>query len=632
MFDENIIDARRRFASKDDRERAGQAARAESLGQTRHRLDEADRIKDQLGNARHRVSKDDRPRLARNLGRMIEAKTSGSPLAFVNQLFEMTFKKEAESALKKRKRYVRLAKDELQPNANSFGPYHAGGKQFVELAENLAKFTEGESSFTDDVRRRAILNLVEGTSYDTRARLALRRLDDSCQEFAERMADVLRQIERSVDLDWYFDKICGLKFQATRDGWSESDSQFLRVSQARWKDLRLDQRRVYEKGSIGPIAEDGDSLAEVDWEVHFLAPHILLGLIYTRNQVGCIPYKLKPAPPEPECDDDMVAGLIARYGLENLSLIEKAVSDFRAKMAAIDNEDCSSPDNEERLNVEVDLEEELYHRLGVELGLSKIPRLFHDVEQPRRVDLHAERIRRAIIEQHGPDAAIIFDDDVDSEDALERWKSVAHKFQKRAVWYGQALYLAIYRERATGRSRLGVIVIPIGEGGSSFSYDRMIDRFRSGKWDDSYAAKELDLGHPLTLGHLEDSNGNGFLVADTYGYNRLWDECSSHTDQFMFFPSSDSIDLAFMPVTSQPSEEDRLPVFRPMFDDCPGEYSPATPNTIAGAILRNLAHAPEGKRIFDVLLNDAQRKDKAVRDVLECEEDRYRRGIERLKS
>jgi hypothetical protein len=82
-----------------------------------------------------RVPETDRPRFARNLGRMIEAAGSSDVHSRIAELLEDTFGCEgAASALKKRKRYVRLSTEPLPP-ADTPGEYHAHGATFIRLAE-----------------------------------------------------------------------------------------------------------------------------------------------------------------------------------------------------------------------------------------------------------------------------------------------------------------------------------------------------------------------------------------------------------------------------------------------------------------------------------------------------------------
>jgi len=59
--------------------------------------------------------------------------------------------------------------------------------------------------------------------------------------------------------------------------------------------------------------------------------------------------------------------------------------------------------------------------------------------------------------------------------------------------------------------------------------------------------------------------------------------------------------------------------FRPLFDDCAHCFSPAPHNTIAGAILRNLAHAPVGQGLDELLLADAREKSSAMQAMLAAE-------------
>lgn len=260
---ENIIDLRTRFPAKSGQTKPDpEQITAESIRLTRDRLAHADVLREQL-RKKLRIDKEDRPRLARNLGRMLESAGSQRLSGLIGEVFRMAFPQgdASESALKKRKRYVRLKDEPLSPSDGP-GEYNAHGAAYVALAEAFAKLVQHSSQSPEDNRRRAILNLIEGTAWDDRRSAATRRAQAGQQEFADRMDDVLRRVVAAVDVDVLFDVAADLPLTAT-DG-LEPDS---------WSDFRLGEE-------IRPLDVEHD---QTMMDLHFLAPRVLLGMLYTQQ-------------------------------------------------------------------------------------------------------------------------------------------------------------------------------------------------------------------------------------------------------------------------------------------------------------------------------------------------------------
>lgn len=70
--------------------------------------------------------------------------------------------------------------------------------------------------------------------------------------------------------------------------------------------------------------------------------------------------------------------------------------------------------------------------------------------------------------------------------------------------------------------------------------------------------------------------------------------------------------------------------FRPAFHDAPGNYVPVNDNTLAGAILRNLAWAPENDRLDFLLIRDFELKFNAAMQGVSEQRSRYEAAISRL--
>lgn len=472
---------------------------ADSIRRTRDRLAYADAVSEQLRKSL-RIGKEDRPRLARNLGRMFESAGIQRLSDLIGEVFRMAFPQgdAAESALKKRKRYVRL-KDELLPPSYGPGEYNAHGAAYVSLAEAFAKIVRDSSQSPEDNRRRAILNLIEGTAWDDRRSAATRRAQAGQQEFADRMDDVLSQVVAAVDLDVLFDAAAELPLTATYG--REPDD---------WSDLRLEK-------DIRPLDVEHDQ--EIV-DTHFLAPRVMLGMLYTRKTVSShIPIALPQG--------------VDKY---------------------------TAPEN---------LLEIVNYVLAVQYGTDLLDATVSDVE-----DLDAVWEKYAVEESEGI--------------ALG--------------WEGLPIILSIQRERSACRPCLA-ITSPTWNGSS---YERDFKRY--------LVRSSGSLGHDL--GQVEvGTQAEFFFHRERYGslvHKRDFFSGSDHTwcDRVLLVPSALASELLFTPLLSGDSvmHAPTDAVYWSHFQDCPDGFSPAPHRSIAGAILRNLAHGPEGSRIDELLIENAKRK------------------------
>ncbi|GEO18741.1 hypothetical protein [Microvirga aerophila] len=616
---DTVINAWHHFPPHDKDSAENHAA---SLRHTRARLDEADQIAQDIRSSK-RISEPDRPRLARNLGRMIEAAKAHNVHDLISQLFAAAFGDAvAESALKKRKRYVRLQGEALPP-AQLPGEYHARGAEFLRLSQAWADLQRPSDVAPEDARRQAILNLIEGTTFDTRTRITLRRAEASRIEFVEQMNRVLTHISSSVDLDTYFDTASEIPLVPENDG---TERKFLVGLGTFWDGTGWDELRIQPIASYipqSPVGEDGDRLSDGIC-THWLAPKVHIGFIYTPVIMDyAIPYTIPQGRKSREHEDELVSHLIHRYGPENVPLYEHVVEQFReefsARREAAFRREAGMPD------IDALAQTMLHNHLQADYGLGR--RTVPDLNSPSYI----LTIKEALKPMYGPDVARMVSKgavrNTKREAAWISWHS-SYRGDKPMVWRVSAVWLAVYRERATGRVRL---VITATEDDLDLTYSSLVYRRNTyagdehtpvrGLGPDLYAAQEPDVD-PLSF--RDEVNGvvmydkNGDLTGDYHDYE----------NKLNFIPGATAISLAFTPLNHATNGSPGIE-FKPLFDDCPGSFSPAPHNTIAGAILRNLAHAAPGERLDDLLIADAKHKADVMQRLLGKQESDYRRGIER---
>jgi hypothetical protein len=616
---DTVINAWDRFPSPDKNSAEKHAA---SLRHTRARLDEADQIGQDI-RASRRISEPDRPRFARNLGRMIEAAKPHNVHELISRLFAAAFGDEiAESALKKRKRYVRLQGEALPP-AEAPGEYHARGTEFLRLAQAWADLQRPSDAAPEDARRQAILNLIEGTTFDTRTRITLRRAEVSRIEFAEQMNKVLTQIGTSVDLDTYFDTASEIPLLPVE---TSGERHFCGGLGTFWDSTCWDELCIQPIASYipqSPVGEDGDRLSDGIC-THWLAPKVHIGFVYTPVVMEyAIPYTIPQERKSREHEDELVSHLIHLYGPENVSLYEHLVEQFReefsARREAAFRREAPMPD------LDVLAQTMLHNHLQADYGLGR--RAVPDLHSPSYI----LTIKEALKPTYGPDVARMVSKgavrNTKREQAWIDWHS-SYRGERPVVWRVSAVWLAVYRERATGRVRL---VITATEDDLDLTYSSLVFRRNTyadeeqtpvrGLGPDLYAAQEADAG-PFSF-HNEV---NGFVMYDKNG--DLSGDCHDYENKLNFIPGATAVSLAFAPLNRAADGAPGME-FKPLFNDCPESFSPAPHNTIAGAILRNLAHAEPGERLDELLIADAKHKAGVMQKLLEQQEYDYRRGIER---
>src|SRR3954447_21568992 len=151
----------------------------------------------------------------------------------------------------------------------------------------------------------------------------------------------------------------------------------------------------------------------------------------------------------------------------------------------------------------------------------------------------------------------------------DHWDSISDESDKAVLWVAQSVFLALYRERATGRPRLALTV---SADESRLEYDRVIDRVPYGTSDRSFTPAEIDEDEPERLACVEAISGSGYLLWDVPSLR--WRGRSKFAGVLHLLPGETSLDLAFSPVGRKPGKTAET-VFRPLFDDRPSAYSPA---------------------------------------------------------
>ncbi|WP_018263987.1 hypothetical protein [Methylobacterium sp. WSM2598] len=619
MSEGTVIDARARFADERNEKEADSVAaaarHAESLQQTRARLEEADQIAREVSSSR-RVPEADRPLLARNLGRMIEAQGADKAHSRIADLFRRTFGSDgAASALKKRKRFIRLD-GEAMGEPDMPGEYQADGRVFLRLAEGWAELARSGHSSPDDVRRQAVLNLVENTGFDSRTRSSLRRSEAGRQEFTDRMDDVLAAVEAGAgDLNAYFDAAGEIDLEADIVRMDARTSFYLQNNLG-WTNLRLPVPDPLDDDVpvIGPSGENGDRL---DRSTHWLAPKVLIGFLYAPVPVDdAVSFTLRDMKGRPSHDDELVQILIERYGPDRQALYETLVSEHRKDAESIPDYDFE------------DIEAYVSHRDAERAcALRFLQRLQSELALPALpadlLDLEAERIRNALIEQYGlaPSGLIDASSESLSEVHFDIIKSGYTSKKPLTAWVAHSVILSLHRERSTGRTRLAFTV---SADEMRLEYDRVIYRFPRGARDQGYSSSQFEDG---TVSCFMERDDKGYLFGDEFDL-RLGSDLEG-TRALHFIPGNQALDMAFRSV-GRDLDVQYDAVFSPLYNDYPKAFSPAPPNTIAGSILRNLAYAPEGERLDELLLADARDKVGALQTLLRAEEDRYRQGVRRL--
>ncbi|MFC1665395.1 hypothetical protein ACFL17_07175 [Pseudomonadota bacterium] len=81
--------------------------------------------------------------------------------------------------------------------------YAANGKDYLRMAFAIAQSSPEASDFTqDDQRMRAIVKLIDGSSFDDRLELSEREDSEQRSELQKRLNQLVDHVTSRVDLDW----------------------------------------------------------------------------------------------------------------------------------------------------------------------------------------------------------------------------------------------------------------------------------------------------------------------------------------------------------------------------------------------------------------------------------------------
>jgi hypothetical protein len=238
-----------------------------------------------------------------------------------------------------------------------------------------------------------------------------------------------------------------------------------------------------------------------------------------------------------------------------------------------------------------------------------------------------ESIKAAVLEEFGTEAARIFDEspgDTDHESWWAQWSRMTDPESDAKLWFRRPVFLALFRERSTGRVRLALAVNWYHW---ALENEYAVQRIPLGTQDEQFAPWPLKDDEDSEVYVLEKSPLEGCLFFDRE--RLIPDGRTEYDNKLLFIPSDSALDLACLPARKD-LDSNLTTLFIPSFNDVDTRYSPGQHDTISGAILRNLAYAPVDERLDDQLLRDAREKSDALQAFIGRETEAYRAGVQRL--
>ena len=228
----DIINFETRRENGADEPAVDDTRRSEAVAIWRQELETADAIVRHL-KTNPKLEDTDRRAFAVNLGRMIEKEFAKTSKKSLPGLFSAAFPKEtSEAHLKKRKRFVRLPGEDA-PHITRNGEYHARGLAYLDLAAALAARSSEEGWSPEDLRRRAVLSLIERSTFD---RLNTANARESSNERAE-LSEALDTLAENVG---YWAMLHKMRLQAKRlnlFGRSDRMTGELTLNRAHYRDF-----------------------------------------------------------------------------------------------------------------------------------------------------------------------------------------------------------------------------------------------------------------------------------------------------------------------------------------------------------------------------------------------------------
>lgn len=152
-----------------------------------------------------RLAPGDRPILARNLGRLLEELADGAaPQArFIELAREAkgTDTPAFASLLNKRRRFVRWRGERLD------GEFSSSGREYHSLIEKLAEIGKRSNETSAQAKRRLLLRLIEGASFDGAQLEKARTKDSAYADLLARIDALGRAVNDQADLYRYLDRL-----------------------------------------------------------------------------------------------------------------------------------------------------------------------------------------------------------------------------------------------------------------------------------------------------------------------------------------------------------------------------------------------------------------------------------------
>lgn len=515
------------------------------------RLDEADAIYRRL-QSDVKVTMSDRPILAENLGRMLEKEMPEKPKSALQRVFSAAFGNMWESAYKKRHRFLVLP-SEATGSGNREGVFCANGRPYLDLAEAISNLS---GKLDADERRRTILNLIEGTSLDSRAARKLREEDGGRSELCSAMETVLEQLLAAFDLPRYVDLLSAAPMKLVR---GEDGKQILGPAASSSQSIVDKAQPSTEMGELisGVMGQYDEvqlhhlfSEADTDQDralPGWATPRVLLG--YVAQQV----------------DPDAFIELDLKYD----EVLDQAEQRLRDRQAA------GELTHDERL-------------------FREMTSLIESAATAQLNVSDAYQLEDSLWTQH-----------VDTE---------SHHLCVRLL---RPVHLFLQVEISTGRPRLAI------QCSDSFPTEHGVAPQRNLAKIRAFANFPFAIADNAAWSVMPDS-GKIILV-------RLYDSDLPYTFSEPFhshilrmLPQENAVQMCLAHFSPQPGHS-----FVPMVDYASSWYAPVAADTLAHVVLGNIAYADEGRRITDLIIEDAVDRLNQVEEYIGSLQANYSKGISR---
>jgi hypothetical protein len=584
------------------RVRTDRARRDEIESQTRQRLNAAQDIAEALKKT-HRTELSDRQVFASNLGRMWREAFPKDAAPRLASLFKEVFGDQGPTQYKKRARFVRF--DGEDPD----GTLIAHRRHFVELAEKIAAMAH-EGQPADAVRlskQRAVLQLVEGSSFDRRRPPAARLRDEAVQALIDCFDQILKRVENEVDLAEMRATIQQDLLAAVIDGdgeivrlCEEADHRRRQDSQGSSAVMRFALPHLPNEIPLTVWDSDldlGSHDSDALWRVSNLAPKVVIGDVYS------------PATLEGTLNLEIDADVFERQLREAMS----GYGDALAKHGL----SASVPDADRQRIYRIQIERAVVKALARRFG-------YPDDEECSSIHDLTARLRA---------------DDREPPDDL--WVDPP----SLPIYARRKLALRLAFDAAIDRWRLTLALVHgVGdpftprEGVYGIRRPHTLFEFEPGRSVSSHVFEPcLNLG-PRT-GLLPSSMDKGSLFVDRVEPGRLMLYVVSEEvypeeavlgirNGCLVFPSEPCLEALL-----KDTEYDRIDGHKVNvpFEQFMGWPAPAGWCTLAGLILRNLAYAPDAERYDLRLIADAKEKARLVADLAKARTETFKAAIRRLE-